>query len=274
MSFKVKFTESDQTFKSRFGEVIQLDPPVILAKEITANGVYNASTDDASGYNPVTVNVDMTEAFNEGYNKATEENPFYYAQGLSSVFQGANFPENYNVVIKVRTLSSTNSMFSYAFNNCTGAKTIKLISEERERKISMVSSFAVVASRATLEIIDLTEFYRKPTALQIAFQNQKKLKSILGALDLTDCTNAINPFNGCSALENIEFVANTIKISISFSPCTKLSKASIESIVNGLNSDVTEQTLTLSKTAVNNSFTDTEWEALKNTKSNWTINLS
>ena len=54
---------------------------------------------------------------------------------------------------------------------------------------------------------------------------------------------------------------------------TKLSKASITSVVNALSSTTSGLSVTLSKTAVNNAFTTDEWNALAGTKTNWTINL-
>jgi hypothetical protein len=54
---------------------------------------------------------------------------------------------------------------------------------------------------------------------------------------------------------------------------TKLSKASITSIINALSSTTSGLTVTLSQTAVNNAFTTDEWNALANTKTNWTISL-
>lgn len=54
---------------------------------------------------------------------------------------------------------------------------------------------------------------------------------------------------------------------------SRLTKASIESIISHLSDSATGKTLTLSKTAVENAFTDTEWDALESTKTNWTISL-
>jgi hypothetical protein len=54
---------------------------------------------------------------------------------------------------------------------------------------------------------------------------------------------------------------------------TKLSKASITSIINCLSSTTSGLSITLSKTAVDNAFTAEEWAALENTKHNWTIAL-
>ena len=113
----------------------------------------------------------------------------------------------------------------------------------------------------------------------------KALKVIDGQpLDFSSVNNTQACFSGIDSLEEIRFVENSIPKSIIINSATKLSKESITSFVNGLNSDVTEQTLTLSKTAVNTAFetaegltdgnTSEEWLNLIATKPNWTITLS
>jgi hypothetical protein len=53
----------------------------------------------------------------------------------------------------------------------------------------------------------------------------------------------------------------------------KLSKASIESIINALSSTTSGLTVTISKTAKEAVFTTEEWATLIATKPNWTISL-
>ena len=57
----------------------------------------------------------------------------------------------------------------------------------------------------------------------------------------------------------------------------KLTRASIENIINHLSDNVSGKTLTLSKTAVNNAFPDTgnnaDWGALVMAHQNWIISL-
>ena len=92
-------------------------------------------------------------------------------------------------------------------------------------------------------------------------------------------------FVRCYALEEIRFSGN-ISQNIDFQYSTKLSKASLESIMNALYLDGTSTkslTITLSATAVNKAFETSdgandgadsdEWTALKNEKTNWTISL-
>ena len=83
-----------------------------------------------------------------------------------------------------------------------------------------------------------------------------------------------NTFYNCNALISIaiEGVIGQNGFNVQYS--TKLNKASITSIINALSSATSGLTVTLSKTAVNNAFTTDEWNALINTKPNWTISLA
>ena len=80
-------------------------------------------------------------------------------------------------------------------------------------------------------------------------------------------------FGNCEALEDVTFtgVMSTNGLNLQYS--TKLNRASIESVINVLSTSTSGRTVTLSKTAVNNAFEDSEWEALIATRSNWTISL-
>ena len=103
-------------------------------------------------------------------------------------------------------------------------------------------------------------------------------------LNVPNVTNYTYAFN--SVLKEIRFVSETIKVSLSFSSSTQLTAESIQSIIDGLNEEVTGQTVTLSKTAVNKAFEtsegaldgsiseNSEWFNLIATKTNWTITLS
>lgn len=84
-------------------------------------------------------------------------------------------------------------------------------------------------------------------------------------------------FSDCTELEHIIF-EGTIGNDISFSSSPLLDKESIQSIIAALSETATGKTLTLSKTAVNNCFTEDEWISLIFSKSNqyngfWTISL-
>lgn len=84
-------------------------------------------------------------------------------------------------------------------------------------------------------------------------------------------------FNNCDKLENVIFEGETGQNGLNLQWSSKLSKASIESVINTLSTTTSGLSVTLSKTAVNNAFTGgstgSEWLNLIATKNNWTINL-
>ena len=79
-------------------------------------------------------------------------------------------------------------------------------------------------------------------------------------------------FVGNSALVKVIF-SGVINNNISLSDSKNLSKESITSLINTLSASASGKSATLSKTAKNNAFTDSEWNTLVGTKTNWTISL-
>ena len=200
---------------------------------------------------------------------SVEDNPVYYATTLS--FSEASFPENYNFVLKVRKLYGLNNMFLRAKT----VKSVKIISDINDNAIEYQAAFREASA---LETVDLTECNRNIKGVAYMCLSASALKSIYGALDFTNCTNTTIWLNGAGKLEDIEFVPDTIKISLSFQWCSKLSKKSITSAIKGLDNSVTGQTVTFQKTSINNAFginvddesTYTEeFVALRESKNNW-----
>lgn len=101
-------------------------------------------------------------------------------------------------------------------------------------------------------------------------------------LKVSTKTNLNVAFYQCTALENIVVEGELAYFRTDFSQSTKLSKASIISIIEALSKRVSgDYTLTLSLAAVDEAFRDgkdegswsTEWNNLTTSKENWTINL-
>jgi hypothetical protein len=137
--------------------------------------------------------------------------------------------------------------------------------------------------------------------------------TVVPAIDLTKCTTsggARGLFNGCRSLETVRKIIlnETVFLDIAFTNCvalkditfegvigtdlvlqysTKLTDASIESIITHLSDTASGKTLTLSKVAVDNAFmfsgdggdvpgtdeTNPYWPQLRDSKPNWTITL-
>ncbi len=208
---------------------------------------------------------------------SNEENPIYYASRVDNVWKNVVFPEDYNLVLKVKSANNLASAFVATKN----LKTVKLINEDKNYECNLSNIFEQYNKETSiLELVDLAEFNVIATNLYYAFRNQDKLKTISGKLHIKEGTNTTQWLLNCTALEDIEFVPDTIRTTISLQWCSKLTKASITSAINGLDNTVTGQTISFSKTAVNNAFgidvddettyTD-EFNTLRNSKSNWTF---
>ena len=89
-------------------------------------------------------------------------------------------------------------------------------------------------------------------------------------------------FTSCIALESVAF-EGVIGVSINLRWSTKLTRASIENIINHLSDNGSGKTLTLSKAAVDKAFetsegandgaSSQEWDSLQGLKMNWEITL-
>ena len=82
--------------------------------------------------------------------------------------------------------------------------------------------------------------------------------------------NTAGTFYQATYLTDITIDGNIGK-SIDFSQCTNLSRASIESVISALSSNVSGQTASFSKAAIYKVFTETAWEDLIAPITNWNI---
>ena len=75
------------------------------------------------------------------------------------------------------------------------------------------------------------------------------IETIEEPLDISQVNQTLNAF-ACDNLTEIRFVSGTIKVNIDFSRCAKLSAQSIQSIIDGLTTVTTAQTLTFNSAIV------------------------
>lgn len=133
----------------------------------------------------------------------------------------------------------------------------------------------------TAKVTRLPEMTINPNNWYSIFYQCYYLKSIKKIKSTTTNPNYIGGsgmFYRCDALEEIEFDCPLFaSISFQHSP---LNKKTIDNVIGCLSGDVTGQTLTLKKSAVNTAFgidvddettyTD-EWKSLRDSKANWTF---
>ncbi len=138
---------------------------------------------------------------------------------------------------------------------------------------AMYQTSTITDTKVPLDLSDVS-------SINYIFYNAKYLKTIRG-ITFPESGTIASAFTGCTALENIT-VSGSIQISLVFTPCKLLSKASIESIINALSATTSGLTVTFSKEAVDNAFgididdestypEGSEYYNLRYSKSNWTF---
>lgn len=110
------------------------------------------------------------------------------------------------------------------------------------------------------------------TRADTCFRNCINLKRI-PSLTLEKVVRFSQTFEKCRALEELNMYGEVDIDGLDLQWSTKLSKASITSIINALSTTTSGLTVTLSKTAKEAAFTADEWAALIATRTNWTISL-
>lgn len=107
--------------------------------------------------------------------------------------------------------------FEYAFSNCF----IKEITIDSSSATTMVGAFSSDSFLATISKLDVSKC--------VAADSLK------------------NTFHYCIALKNVSFVENSIHVSVSFAYSSLLSAESVQSIIDGLATVTTAQTITFHK---------------------------
>ena len=134
--------------------------------------------------------------------------------------------------------------------------------------------FGYAPNITEIPMIDLTKY----NAGHYVFYGCKALKKLsIFSKDTITFTNYSNSspnswFYNCSSLTDLE-VSGVIggNIDLKFSPLTK---DSILSVFDALSTEATGKIITFNEAAVNAAFTPEEWEALTDTKPNWTYVLA
>ena len=109
--------------------------------------------------------------------------------------------------------------------------------------------------------------YRKGKTFTNMFIYSSSIVEV-GEMDISNATAIGNAFLGCTGLQKISFAKGCIKISVSLASCSKLDNDSIQSIIDGLATVETAQTLTL-HSVVGAKLTDAQKATI--TAKNWTL---
>ena len=178
----------------------------------------------------------------------------------AGIFYKAAFPANQSLTLK---LPNTGADLREMIRLTTGLRQLNLILPTGQDY--RLGYFAY--SSADLQILQL------PEGVQVAdmanfVSRCSLLEEIRGQLDLSNCTAADNAFTMCDSLREVRFAPQTISLSLSFKQSQLLSAASVASVLEGLATVETTQTLTFHQT-VKDTLTEAQKAALQ--AKNWTL---
>ena len=164
---------------------------------------------------------------------------------------------------------------THVYSMYTGCRMTRITNVDFSNAPVFTNVFQVAQSLLYIDNIELP----KASGMLSAFNGCIRLQTI-GRLFVNENMTYTSTFANCSALENITF-DGVIGNDINFQRSTKLTRASIENIINHLSDNGSGKTLTLSEAAVDKAFetedlfgseTD-EWATLYSSKPNWQITL-
>lgn len=159
----------------------------------------------------------------------------------------------------------------YAFYGCSCIEEINFINMP-DFAVSVDSMFSL-APNIIPDKLKKISFSPKLNALNVTllFNGRGSLEEIIGELDFSKITSENvqnNPFHGCTSLVEIRFTKESIKYNLSFTQSSQLSDESIQSILDGLATVSSTQTLALNS-AVYAKLTEEQKQSA--TDKGWTI---
>ena len=255
--------------------VVDYKPAILIEKEITKGGEYNASDDNADGYSKVIVGAVKPEGNLLQYvidNQGGDGKPscyylFYYYKGtsLDKAIEGLdtskvtnfsymfNYCSNLTSVPQLDTSNGTN--FSYMFYSCSNLTSVPQLDTSKGNNFSyMFASCSNLTSMPQLDTSNGTIFYRM-------FQECTNLTSV-PALDTSKGTDFNNMFRYCSKLTSVPALDTSKGTDFNnmFYSCNKLTSIgiygftrSIDITTTALNHDALVAFLNQAGTAYNSS---------------------
>ena len=167
----------------------------------------------------------------------------------------------------------------FSYHNNRNDLVAKLKYSDTSSGTDFSGMFSACSALTTIPLIDTS----KGVNFANMFNSCSNLTTI-PQLNTSKGTNFIHMFYNCTDLTNLTMTGTIKANGMDLHYSTKLSKASIISVINALSDTTNALKVQLSKTAVNNAFetsdgvadgsTSEEWTTLIATKANWTIALS
>ena len=218
--------------------------PVLVNTEqvtigVSADGMVTTTGAEVRCKKSILCEVDKEEADLFELGKKSVPNLLEHCQQLGYGFYNAVFTDS---VFAITIPEITN--LTGCFQGATGIEKLTIKGNTKENLVN----FSSALRSGTLITVDLTEFNVKISNASNMCNGAKALKELKGIIDLTECTNVTSMFSNCNALEEVRFKANSISLSISFANSSALSSETVQSIIDGLATVETAQTLSLHST--------------------------
>lgn len=193
------------------------------------------------------------------------DDPLKYATGFSSLFADSQFPDGYELVVDITNASAN---IGSMFRRATGIK--KLTLRTQTTKVYNAGYFFYGTGDIKPSVVEIV----LPDGIKFSDFGRfagycNSLKAIHGSINLSECTTVLYCFMDCYDLEEVRFVPGTIGLSIDLGQSSKLSDASVASIVDGLATVTTSQTLKLHATT-KGKLTESQIATITQTKG-WTL---
>ena len=204
----------------------------------------------------------MIEIFEGAGGGSGNSQTIKYATRFHSTFSDAIFPDNFEVILDCRDNGVRWLYEAFLRSNVHKVKIMGVLQTD----VSFYSSFSLCQN---LVEVDVSEMYGSPSTAHYLFYGCTSLKRIIGELDFSKMVNNFAySFLSTTSLEEIRFKANSILLTIGFNHSNLLSDESIQSIIDGLATVETTQTLSLHGTVKAKL---TESQKTQITSKNWTL---
>lgn len=213
------------------------EAPTLINKNITANGTYNASDDEADGYKKVVVDVPATtypdwtaigyqgtpQAIIDGYNYAKQiyDNWDESQTDLSNLFKNDK-----NLVIMPMVDTSNVTNMSYTFASCTRLIEVPLLNTSNVTTMSNL--FYGCYALENFPIFDTSS----GEYMEYMFASCYSIVSC-PLIDTSSAKDMSFMFQNCSSLQNVPILSTSSVTNMNsmFTSCTKLTDESLDNIL-------------------------------------------
>lgn len=209
----------------------------------------------------ITIAANQEKVYNAGYEKGKAEGGIDYDIFWDS-FQNYGNPVSYEVAFVEGRMP--NELYNPKYP-------IVCSSSNTSARFMYHNNTTITDTKVPIDVTAITTSNVLSNTFSCFGSNYKSSLETIAELIVAESTDYPNAFMNCNKLKNIT-ITGTIGKSIDFK-WSPLNQKSIESVYEALSTTTTGQTCTFKKTAVNAAFTDEEWKALTDAKSNWTFTL-